>query len=370
MRPLLVILLVSASAPLGAQQTQPLADATINRVTELIEARMQEAGIPGLSAAIATDNTLRWASGFGPQDVENSVEAHADTKYRTASIAKAITAVAVMSLTEDGELDLDHPVQRYCPGYPEKRWPVTTRQLLGHLGGVRHYKTRAETTVTQHYTSLTAALDVFSDDPLLHEPGTKYLYSTFGYNLIGCVAEGAASKKFMEILQQRVFEPAKMQDTVADNHFAIIPNRTRGYRRSGSLVPGRNGKLLNAMMHDTSMKIPGGGLLSTSPDLVRFAVALNSGKLLKDTTRTEMWTAQETTDGRKTTYGLGWGVGSVRGMRVVSHTGGQAGTSTILVLAPEHGTAIALMCNLRGAGLRDLANGILTTLHPQREESP
>ncbi len=72
-------------------------------------------------------------------DLENSVPVKATTVYRTASIAKPMTATAVMLLAEQGKLDLDAPIQKYCAAFPEKPWPVTARQLLGHLGGVRHY---------------------------------------------------------------------------------------------------------------------------------------------------------------------------------------------------------------------------------------
>ena len=115
----------------------------------------------------------------------NAVPATADTRYRTASVAKPLTATIVMSLAEQGQLDLDAPVQRYCPEYPTKEWPLTTRHLLGHLGGVRHYKNPQEASSTQHYFDLRSALSTFAADPLLHEPGSKFLYSSFGYNLLG-----------------------------------------------------------------------------------------------------------------------------------------------------------------------------------------
>ena len=82
------------------------------------------------------------------------------------------------------------------------------------------------------------------------------------------------------------------------------------------------GELYNASMHDTSMKIPAGGLLSTSTDLVRFAVAINKGKLLNKESVDSMWTHQKTLDGNSTDYGLGWKIESRFGRKFVSHTGG------------------------------------------------
>jgi CubicO group peptidase (beta-lactamase class C family) len=107
--------------------------------------------IPGLSVAIAVGNQVVYSNGFGMADLENSIPAKATTVYRTASIAKPMTAVAVMRLAEQGKLDLDAPIQKYCRAFPEKNYPVTARQLLGHLAGVRHYKARGESAGTEHF---------------------------------------------------------------------------------------------------------------------------------------------------------------------------------------------------------------------------
>jgi CubicO group peptidase (beta-lactamase class C family) len=100
---------------------------------------MTEGQTPGVSAAVVQDGELVWSAGFGMADLENSVPATSNTLYRLASISKPLTATAAMALWEHGRLDLDSPVQKYCPAFPQKPWPVTTRQLLGNLGGIRSY---------------------------------------------------------------------------------------------------------------------------------------------------------------------------------------------------------------------------------------
>lgn len=359
-----------ATAPLRAEQSSAVAFS--DDVERVISRLIDDQKIPGLSVAIATDNQLRFARGFGNADVENSVPATAETRYRTASIAKSMTAVVVMSLVEEGAIDLDAEVQTYCADYPPKQWTVTPRHLLGHLGGVRHYKNNAEALSTEHFFSLSEALSTFRDDPLLHEPGTKYLYTTFGYNLLGSVAEGASGSRFIKLLRERVFQPAGMTHTVVDDQYALISGRARGYVRPTAarlkgLPAGHgliSGELYNAPLHDTSMKIPGGGLLSTAPDLVRFAIACSTCQLLGDDTCQQMWTRQQTTSGEETNYGLGWRVAQRSGRKVVSHSGGQAGTSTMLVLVPETGTAVAMMCNLQHAKLRATALEIADLVQP------
>src|SRR6266446_5369500 len=207
--------------------------------------------IPGLSVAVVSDNQLRWQRGYGMADLENSVPAKAATVYRIASVAKPITAVAVMQLVERGKLDLDAPIQKYVPTFPGKPWPITTRQLLGHLSGIRNYKQNEfpnQYDNTRLYSSLTEALSIFKDDPLDFEPGTKYSYTTYGYTLLGTVIEGASGMSYVDYMRENVFKPAKMSHTQADNVFDIIPNRARGY---GPKVYGKfDGELRNAALAD------------------------------------------------------------------------------------------------------------------------
>ncbi len=344
----------------------------VESIHEIIQRYMVQHEVPGMSVAVARQNELIYSKGFGLADVEHAVPATETTRYRTASIAKPMTAALVLSLVEDGKLELDASIQTYVTEFPEKRWPVTSRQLLGHLGGVRHYKSSTETSSTAHYFNLKAALRTFADDRLLHEPGSKYRYSSFGYNLLGSVAESAGKSDYMSLLKEHVLDPSGMTHTVADNSFAIIPGRARGYFRATKSVMTTlpddhnfvEGGLYHSTLHDTSMKIPGGGLLSTAPDLVRFALATNQKKLLSENTLADMWTPQKTTDGKSTDYGLGWSIGTKSGRKAVWHGGAQSGTSTTLLLYPDTGTCVAIMSNLQRLSLMNLAVAIADAVDP------
>lgn len=351
---------------------QDRANDTLVRMEQVLTEEMQRLGIPGLSFAVAHRNQLIHEQGLGLANVENSVAVSADSRFRTASVAKPMTAVVVLSLADDKILDLDRDITAYCRDYPKKEWVISSRHLLGHLAGVRHYKYPAESSSTDRYSTLKEALTVFADDPLIHEPGTKYLYSTFGYNLLGSVAEGASSQPFVGLLSERVWGPSQMSQTLVDAQDKIISKRVSGYvRRSVRDVSGGSekegssalGELLNSSLHDTSVKIPGGGLLSTSGDLVRFAIAVNQNKLLEEATKESMWTAQKTSDGKSTGYGLGWNVGGSL-KKEVWHTGGQSGTSTVLWMRPASGTVVAIMCNLQNVTLTKTARELGNLLDP------
>jgi CubicO group peptidase (beta-lactamase class C family) len=323
-----------SEAPRPTESPIPLAEV-------LIANEMERTGIPGLTAALVIDGELQWTKGFGTADLENGVPAKPETVYRLASISKPITATAVMQLAERGKLDLDAPVQRYVPSFPEKPWPITSRQLLCHEAGIRH-EADEEWGSTRHYASLDEALEMFQDDALLFPPGTKAQYSTYGFNLLGSVVEGASGMKFLDYLRENVFTPAGMADTRADDVFEIIPNRAAGYVRLSS------GAIANSKLADTSNKIPGGGLCATAGDVARFAVALQAGTLLKPETMRPMFVVQKTKDGRRTGYGLGWLVGNWRGRREVWHHGGQPQVSTLLYMQPDRHLAIVFLANLEG----------------------
>lgn len=367
----LILLAAVASGQSNAPRTaqsRPFAAETIKQIEAVIHEEMTRQSIPGVSLAVAVNGQIRYAKGFGIADLENSIPVKATTVYRTASIAKPMTATAVMLLAEQGKLDLDAPIQKYCAAFPEKPWPVTARQLLGHLGGVRHYTKQGESSGTTHYFTIEESLKIFKDDPLLHEPGSKFHYTTYGYSVLGCAIEGATGMGYEDYMHENVFKPAAMSHTRSDDHFFIVPDRARGYlkldEQTYAQLPGvvkgkvKVGQLYNAQLHDTSMKVPGGGLVSTSVDLVKFAHASMKGTLVKQPTLEQMWTPQQTKDGNKTTYGLGWGVSERAGMKLFSHSGGQAGTSTLLYVLPEKSIVIAAMSNLEGASLGKMLDGI------------
>jgi serine beta-lactamase-like protein LACTB len=329
----------------AAAQSPGLVEALERVVREAVEQQR----VPAVSAAVADRFQLVWSGAFGLADIENNVRATTGTVFRLGSISKPITAVAAMQLAEQGRLDLDAPVQKYVPVFPQKPWPITPRALLGHLSGIRHYRSPEELLSTRHYYDLIEPLKIFADDPLEFEPGTKFRYTTYGYNLLGAVVEAASGMRFMDYLRKHVIEPSGAERIQADDVYRIIPNRARGYRRTPA------GTIENCPLADTSNKIPGGGMVATAEDLVRFSLALLEGRLLKKQTLEQMFTSQKTRDGRSTGYGLGWYVSERAGRKWVEHSGSQPGTSTNLLILPDRGLVVAVLTNLERYPARALS---------------
>jgi serine beta-lactamase-like protein LACTB, mitochondrial len=319
---------------------------------------MSANSVPGISAAIVENGEYGWSQGFGMADLENFVPATSRTLYRLASVSKPLTATAAMQLWERGKLNLDAPVQTYCPAFPQKEWPITTRQVLAHLGGIRHYRTDSqddpEVGNTKHFEDgIAAGLKFFGNDPLVAKPGTKFSYSTQGFTVAGCAIEGASGEKYVDFLRKNVLLPAGMTSTVADDRYAIIPFRTRFYHKDGT------GRVVNAEFLDSSYKIPGGGWLSSAEDVARFEVAIMGGQLLHRATRDVMWTPQKTSDDSKNDYALGWGTGKDLGVANVGHGGGQQGTSTFIMLVPERRAGVVVLTNMDGVDAASLATELM-----------
>src|SRR6266851_8062752 len=167
-------------------------------IEKAVSSFMSANSVPGIGAAVVLEGEPVWSAGFGMADLEDSAPATSSTLFRLGSISKSLTAIAVLQLWERGKLDLDAPVQKYCPAFPRKEWPLTPRELLGHLGGIRHYHPDGKGDIPEdsarHFASMEESLQIFAADPLVAKPGTKFNYSTYGYTLLGCVLEGAASQ--------------------------------------------------------------------------------------------------------------------------------------------------------------------------------
>ena len=323
-------------------------------IQDLLKQTSAIEGIPSISLTIVEQGSIAWSTSLGFSNLETRSDATPQTLYRSGSLVKPLTATAALQLASRNLLDLDAPVSEYCTEFPEKKWPVTTRQLLSHTGGIRSYKMpwtefEKELYSTRHYASITDALAIFKEDPLKSEPGTKYQYSSYGYNLIGCVIEAISGTSYTNYLQKNILGPAGMTDTLTDIPSQIISDRAAGYRRNNK------GKLLNERYVDLSNKIPSGGLLTTTVDMARFSISYMNGHLIPMDYVSDAMKPVQLKDSSMIEYGYGWQVSprkqQMQGTRSSSatkvfHGGVTPGISAIMALYPEQKGAIVIMMNL------------------------
>ena len=344
------------STPAGTDAERYVA--AVNEGRQLARAVLVAENVPGLSVAVALDGAIVWTEGFGYAAPDRTLVTPS-TRFRLGALSKPMTSVAAALLYDRGRLDLDAPVQRYVPTYPQKQWPITTRHLMGDVAGVhrgRGDNVDGDSMPTQHCANLDQAVALFADDRLRFEPGTQYRYSIYGWVLVSAVVERAGGEPFTSFMEREVFEPLGMDRTVVadregvDDAASYTPRSILGTRLGIEDDP----------PPDYSCLAGAGAVLSTPTDLVRLGSAVLKPGLLRAETIKDLQTPMRLASGTSTTYGLGWTVRSVelagQQVRMVSHRGSPRGGTVSLLTFPDLGLAVAAAANMTDvAGVNRLA---------------
>jgi serine beta-lactamase-like protein LACTB len=336
-----VLALGSASAAAEVVDARSSASA---RLADLMARRR----IPGLSIAVGRDGEVVWAAAFGVSDVDTKAPVTTESVFPLGSTTKALTALVLGALVEEGRLDLDAPIQTYVPGFPKKEHPLTARLLAGHLSGIRDYDQAAgEYANTREFRTVEEAVAVFKDDPLRFEPGTRHQYSAYNFVLLSAVIEGAAGREFLPAVAERITGPLGLTRTGPNRRSARPAGLVTSYVAGFLGVPGRAADL------DLSNKWAAGGFVSTPTEMVRLGNAVLAGKVVKPETFTLLTTPQQLKDG---TDGHGYALGFRSGrrrlaekgpeLRVVHHGGTANGAMSFFLLVPEARLVVALQGNL------------------------
>lgn len=310
-----------------------------NSIDQWVETFKKKQHIPGLQLAVMKDDSLVYSNAFGHSDKSNKVKTNTTTQFRIASVSKTLTSAGLMKLVSQGKVDLDKSVRHYVPSFPQKKHPISVRQLLSHLGGIRDYFGKSweeEIFIQEHYNNSTEAISIFSEDALVAKPGTQFVYSSFGYTLLGAVIESASKQSYLEYMNKEIWKPLNMDFTYGDISDSTMAHKSKFYFFAG----------VEATPYDLSYSYPGGGLVSTSEDLVNFGSALLEDKLLGDSVREQVFETQHTSDSLPTGYGLGWYIGEdLNGNKIWYHAGELPSSGSMLLIYPDHKLVIAVLAN-------------------------
>ena len=350
----------SVSSVTEASPSQTWAGA-VERGRQLIRAHLTDQNLPGLSVAVGVGGDLVWAEGFGWADIEKKAPVTPETRFRIGTASKVLTSAGVGLLMERDRLKLDEEIQTYVPEFPKKEWPVTLRQLMGHLAGVTTDSGDEGPLYSRSCERPVEALPVFAGSSLRFEPGTEYRYSSYGWIVVSAAVEAVAGKPFLTFMREQIFEPLGMHDTRADALTKEIPDRATFYFPRFAADPRYGPDLMREV--DYSCYAGASVFLSTPSDLVRFALAINSGKLLQPATVRLLQTSQGLPSGEETGYGLGWDIETVSMLGEQTHTVGHDGDSlggmvTSLLTLPERGIVVAVTSNISYADTFALATKI------------
>jgi len=335
--------------------------AAVDQGRRLARAGLVQQNLPGLSVAVGVGGDIVWAEGFGWADMESRLPVAPGMRFRIGHASKSLTSAAVGLLLEKGKLHLEDEIQTYVPEFPRKQWPVTLRQLMGHVAGVRHYDSEEDSMPTAHCDRAIEGLKRFADHPLRFEPGSQYGYSTFGWVLVSAAVEAAAKEPLSTFMTAQVFKPLGMNATTFESSTEPMADRVTFYQRRFTGDGGEG--VVPATAVDYSCFAGAGAILSTPSDLVRFGMAINGGKLLQSHTVKKLQTPQVLTSGKETEYGLGWMVEEVtlagEPTRMVHHASRSLkGGTTSFMTFPARGMVVAVTANIANAITRDIALAI------------
>jgi serine beta-lactamase-like protein LACTB len=324
-------------------------DSNSGKTDRLINDFLNTKNLPGLSVSVMKEGEIVYSKGFGYADVDSKTLINpSKTKFRIGSFSKTLTASALMILVEKEQIDLDKSIYSYTPEFPQKKWDFNLRMMTGHLSGIRHYK-NDEMNITKNYDNIFDALEVFQDDPLMHEPGTKYLYSTHAWTLISLAIERAANIPFTQFMDSDVFSKLGMANTFAEVKGLDIDNKVTYYRKNST------GGYDVAKDVNNSWKWAGGGYISTTEDVLKFLNQHLNDDYLSENSLKALMTSQTTDDGKKTGYGIGWRIRSGRnGDMLYGHTGGSIGGTTYAFMNKNKKTIVVITSNIGSANFGQL----------------
>jgi CubicO group peptidase (beta-lactamase class C family) len=274
--------------------------------------------------------------GYGMADLGWGNANAPDVKFHLGSVTKQFTAALVLLLQEDGKLNIDDLVSKYLPDTPKTWEKITLAELLGHTSGIPNFTDLKEFGEWRmNPRTADEEIKFFRDKPLDFEPGSKFAYSNSNFEVLGAVIERVSGKKYVDMLQERIFTPLGMKDSGLDTDELILHRRATGY------MPGKDGLVL---ARSESMTVPwaAGSMYSTTGDLLKWEHGLFGGKLLKADSLKRM-----TTPG-KGNYGLGVFIRDKDGVKVVDHGGGIEGFNTHLAYVPEKRIAVVVLGNVNG----------------------
>ena len=345
---------VSRAVPLSKYGT------AAGEARQVVRRGMTEQNLPGLSVAVGMGGEIVWAEGFGWANLENRVPVAPETRFRIGTASTVLTSAAAGLLLESGRLKLDDEIQVYVPEFPKKQWPVTVRQLMAHLAGVRTDGGDEGPLFSQACERPVEGVRFFRDRALLFEPGSQYRYSSYGWILVSAAVEAVAEEPFLAFMRRQIFEPLGMDGTRADS-LEPITNRATSYFPRFAADP-HYGLDLMREIH-LSCYAGASVFLSTPSDLVRFGMAMNSGKLLQPGTVKMLQTSQQLASGQETGYGLGWDLETVSlggaNTRTVGHDGEVLGGPVAsLLTVPERGLVVAIVSNTSYAKTFALASSV------------
>lgn len=352
---ILFILLIFALVASGAAQAEQATYQSVGdpQLDVVVEQAMRRHNVPGVSVAVVENGAVSWAKGYGLADTEQGLPVTTETVFNAASLAKPVTAWAIMTLVEDGRLDLDAPIEQYLTLWhlPPSEYDldqITIRRILSHTAGL---STDGDMGVEpgEYVPTIEEALNgaVLGMLPLhvAYPPGEDYHYSSVGYTLLEMAVEKVTGESFANYIQHAVLDPLGMVNSSYGWTPELMAKAAVGHDWYNRPLP--------YYQYSTTAQ---GGLRTTATDLAIFMAASMPGPngepigrgVITPESVAEILTAVPFTNEAESPHisGLGFDLymsgNTLQGAR---KTGNHRGFKPIMVMDLQANQGIAIMSN-------------------------
>ena len=350
---------VVTSGAAGAQHIVGVRDPRALRADSVFE-RFDRTDSPGCALGVYQDGKVLYARGYGMASLEHGVALSPRSVLDVGSISKQFTAMAMLMLQKEGRLSLDDPIRKYIPEMPAYADRITLRRALSQTSGLRDlYIMMGQTGRSFEGDTIDALRVITRSAEPNYEPGASYLYTNSGWILAAQIVYRLTGKTLAQFAEERIFGPLNMRDTryLADAT-TILPNAAEGYapRPAGGFRVARSsydGAIMGA-----------GAVHTTVEDFGRWlnnydSTAVGGRDIIETmTTATTLNDGSPARSGPTQAYAVGLNVGTLRGLRVVSHGGSWAGYRGHFLRFPDQRFAVATFCNLTTSGPDSLARKV------------
>jgi CubicO group peptidase (beta-lactamase class C family) len=337
-------------------QAQTRAD-LVRRIDSIAAAPVAGGTVAGLAIAVVKGTDTLLFKGYGFADLENRVPVTPTTVFRIGSVTKQFTSAAIMQLVEQQRLRLDDPLTAYLPAFPTHGRQITVRHLLNHTSGIPSYTDIGAPfgAVSRLDLAPDSLLAIVAHDSLMFEPGSHFYYNNTGYFMLGMIIDRIVQQRYGAYLEERLFAPLHLTQTIYCDTRRIIPQRAHGYDRGPS-------GLVNTEFISMQLPAAAGSLCSTVGDLVSWTRQLASGQVVSAASYREMTTPVTLSSGRPMSYGYGLSANTRLGHRVIEHGGGINGFISQLSYAPDDSLIVAVLSNTSPAPSSAVADAVLRTV--------
>lgn len=309
---------------------------------------------------VAENGKIIYKGAFGMANREWNIPNTTDTKFMIGSISKPLTAALVLILVQKGMIGLDKSIDNYLPEFRDKpAAKATIRQLLSHTSGIPNYDIIKDffPRISRQSFSREAYLNVYRDSALAFEPGTRYMYSSWGYFTLGYIIEKVTGKTYAQAMKDEIFSKLDMRHSGSYLHTQVLPNRASGYDYG-------LGSYLGGDFRDQSNTMGTGDIYSTVEDLFTFHMALSSNRLLNKELTGYMFTPGM----RPARYGFGWFNQQFRYTATDSieanyHLGTTEGFVGFLIRIPATNSMAVILCNSAPTDFFGIIKSLLKVLY-------